>query len=114
MMKGMDILKRKTGSIRRVIKEAPATFQKIGEEWCEEWLETARQIAPEDTGEYKEGLEYEVTPTQITLKATAPHSDIVEHGSSNHIAHATVQTAHDRVRPRLSQMTRDHFNKELK
>jgi hypothetical protein len=115
MMTGLDVFRRRAGSIKRAIQEAPAAFRQIGEEWAEEdWKQRALELSPEDTGEYKRELGYEVTATQITLKADAPHSGIVEYGSTTHIAHAPVGTALDMERPKLSQRTRDHFKKELK
>lgn len=115
MMTGLDLFKRRTGSIKRAIDNAPQAYRSVAGDWAQDdWLPYAQNIAPVDTGAFRDGLTFEIGDNQINLQATAPHSSYVEEGTSVSIAQPTVKPAAEATRPKLSARFRDHFRRTLK
>lgn len=114
-MTGGDLFRRKvTGSVKRVMENAPKTFVRVANEWADQdYKPYVQAISAVDTGEYRDSHTVEVTETQVTLKNTAPHAFDVEYGNSTHTPQMTITTAEEQTRPKLSKRLRDEIRKEL-
>lgn len=114
-MKGIDVFKRRMGSIKQVVENTPKLAREVFTEWAElDWKPYAEAIAPEDTGEFKGLLGYEVSDRQIRLGSSANHALDVEEGNSTHVAQPTTIPAIQATRHKISERTRAIIKKELK
>ena len=115
MMKGMNAWKRRHGIVKRAMENSPEATRRVLTDYAENvWKKRALEIAPEDTGAYKAGLDYEVQDRQLILKATAPHSLVVDEGSANHAAQPTVVPAFEQTRRAIPDMLRAALKEQMK
>lgn len=113
MIKGMDALQRRLGSIKQAIQDEEP-FRKAAHEWLDEdVLPTAHRLVPKATGALDRSITGEITQNQIRLGATAPHAAFVEEGTSKQDAQPFLRPAIDMNRPKLSARTRDHYKRRL-
>lgn len=114
-MKGMDAFKRRSGSIKQVMQQSPDTFKEVLTEYAEtKWKPLAQAIAPVDTGEFRDLLDYEVDDNQLRLLGRADHSRVIEEGSSTHRAQPTIGPAYQQTRHQISAMTRAKLKGQIK
>lgn len=114
-MRGMDAIRRRIGSVKQVIRDTPDTAKEVLTEWAEtKWKPLAQAIAPVDTGEFRDLLDYEVTADQVKLLGRADHSEAVELGSSTHAAQPTIRPALEQTRREIGVMMRAKLKDQLK
>ncbi len=114
-MKGIDAFKRRKGSVKRVMDNTPTTAKAVLTEYAEtKWKPLAQAIAPKDTEEFAELLDYEVTERQLRFLGRADHSQVVEEGSATHVAQPTMRPAYEKTRHEISAMMRQSIKDQLK
>ena len=113
-MKGIDAFKRRAGSVKKVMDATPQTAKRILTEYAvTKWKPLAQAIAPKDTGEFAELLDYEVDDRQLRLLGRANHSKTVEEGSYNHEAQPTIKPAFEQTRPEIGKMMRAELKGQM-
>lgn len=114
-MKGLDAFKRRSGSVKKVMDNTPETAKRVLSEYAEtKWKRLAQAIAPIDTGEFAELLDYEVDERQLRFIGRADHSQVVEEGSTTHAAQPTMRPAFEQTRHHISAMMREELKDQLK
>ncbi|PIB90998.1 HK97-gp10 family putative phage morphogenesis protein [Caulobacter sp. FWC2] len=114
-MKGADVFKRRLGSIRRAVENAPELFQEAGEEWLEQdAIPAAQQLAPVRTGELRDSIGGAANEQQVRLFATAEHARAVEEGTSKMAAQPYLAPAIAKTRNKLSARIRTKLKDHLK
>lgn len=114
-MRGADVFKRRLGSIRQAVENAPELFQEAGEEWLEQdAIPAAKQLAPVRTGELRDSIGGAANEQQVRLFATAEHARAVEEGTSKMAAQPYLAPAIARTRNKLSARIRNKLKDNLK
>ncbi len=114
-MRGADVFKRRLGSIRQAVENAPELFQEAGEEWLEQdAIPAAKQLAPVRTGELRDSIGGAANEQQVRLFATAEHARAVEEGTSKMAAQPYLAPAIAMRRNKLSARIRNKLKDNLK
>lgn len=113
-MKGADVFKRRLGSIRQAVEQAPELFREAAEEWLEQdTIPAAQQLAPVRTGELRDSIGGAANEQQVRLFATADHARPVEEGTSKMAAQPFLAPAIVKTRPKLSARIRAKLRSNL-
>jgi HK97 gp10 family phage protein len=108
-----DAIKRRRGSLKQAILDKEP-FQKAAEEWGAETAADAQARAVVDTGAFRDGIGFRVTEDQVSIIGEAPHSRVVEEGSSTHAAQPAIRPAVERNRRKLGELVRKYYKERLK
>uniref|UniRef100_B0T636 Phage protein, HK97 gp10 family n=1 Tax=Caulobacter sp. (strain K31) TaxID=366602 RepID=B0T636_CAUSK len=113
MTSGIDVMKRRIGSIKQAIHDKEP-WKAAATEWAEEIVVPyAKGIAPVDTGEFRDSIESEVTDDQVRIFSDAEHAIWIEDGTTKAHAQPTIRPAVAKNRPKLSALVRKRYRERL-
>lgn len=101
---GLDDLAK---SVAMSAAELEGRGEQIVSETVEDIRETARAMAPVDTGELRDSIGGDVAGLTGYVIATADHAAYLEHGTSRQPAQPYMRPAMDRAEPSFSQKAAD-------